>query len=84
MIDRTKYLQMCRDCAMLSVRNNVPENLRVVYMGVDYWPVSYTLAFAGNGATIHIATIHDMTANCVHDVLLKDIEMKVGDADGRN
>lgn len=84
MIDRTKYLQMCRDCAMLSVRNNVSENLRVVYGGIEYYPVSYTLAFAGNGATIHIATIHDMTANCVHDVLLKDIETKVGEADGRN
>ena len=78
MIDRTKYLQMCRDCAMLSVRNNVPDNLRVVYGGIEYYPVSYTLAFDGSGATRHIATIHDMTANCVHDVLLKDLEEKHG------
>lgn len=84
MIDRTKYLQMCRDCAMLSVRNNVPENLRVVYGGIEYYPVSYTLAFDSNGATRHIATIHDLKANGVCDVLLKDIEMKVGEADGRN
>lgn len=84
MIDRTKYLQMCRDCAMLSVRNNVPDNLRVIYGGIEYYPVSYTLAFESNGATRHIATIHDLKANCVHDVLLKDVEMKVGEADGRN
>lgn len=84
MIDRTKYLQMCRDCAMLSVKNNVPESLRVVYGGVEYYPVSYTLAFDGNGNTRHIATIHDLKANCVHDVLLKDIETKVGEADGGN
>ena len=68
---------------MLSLKNNVPENLRVVYGGIEYYPVSYTLAFDGSGATRHIATIHDMTANCVHDVLLKDIEMKVGEADGK-
>lgn len=78
MIDRTKYLQMCRDCAMLSVKNNVPDNLRVVYGGIEYYPVSYTLVFEGTGATRHIATIHDLKANCVHDVLLKDLEEKHG------
>lgn len=84
MIDRTKYLQMCRDCAMLSVKNNVPDNLLVMYGGIEYYPVSYTLAFENTGATRHIATIHDLKANCVHGVLLKDIETKVGEADGRN
>lgn len=63
---------------MLSVKNNVPDNLRVVYGGIEYYPVSYTLAFDSNGATRHIATIHDMKANCVHDVLLKDLEEKHG------
>lgn len=63
---------------MLSVRNHIPDHLRVVYGGVEYYPVSYTLAFDGNGNTRHIATIHDMTANCVHDVLLKDLEEKHG------
>ena len=62
---------------MLSVKNNVPDNLRVVYGGVEYYPVSYTLAFDGNGNTRHIATIHDLKANAVHNVLLKDITAKL-------
>jgi hypothetical protein len=60
------------------MRHNVPDLLRVVYGGVEYYPVSYTLEFDNCGNTKHIATIHDLKANCVHDVLLKDLEEKHG------
>lgn len=87
MIKRSKYLNMCRECAMLKekglygVRKNVPERLRVVWRGVEHYPVSYELAFWDDGSINHIAVIHDLKANSICHVPLKDVYAKVVSSD---
>lgn len=82
MIDRAEYLQMCRECAMIRSRGvsdipmNVPDELKVVYNGKDYYPDAYTIYFNMDGSPVHIAEIHDLKANAVFNVLLKDVEKK--------
>jgi len=59
------------------VRLDVPDRLRVVYKGIEYYPQSYELAFFDDGTVNHLAIIHDLKANSVCRVSLKNIEAKV-------
>jgi hypothetical protein len=72
-MDRTKYLHMAQECAMISVKNNIPSNLRVAYGGIEYYPAAYTLAFDALGNPRHMAVLHDLKANAVTNVELKDV-----------
>lgn len=81
-MDRGEYLNMCRDCAMMKERGfygvlkNVPDELRVVYREMEFYPVSYELGFFENGQVNHIAKIHDLKTNSVCYVPLKDLTRK--------
>ena len=82
-MDRSKYLNMARECAMIrdrglfGIRQNVPDRLRVVFKGIEYYPQSYELAFFDDGTVNHIAVIHDLKANATAHVPLKEVKEKV-------
>lgn len=84
MIDRTRYLNMCRSCAIIRERDmygrivHVPDDLRVIWRGSEYYPISYTLSFAPDGTTRHGATIHDINASSIIMVALDELTEKAG------
>ena len=79
-MDRTKYLQMARECAMLTERGmfdipvDVPERLQVLYDGIKYYPYAYELSFFPDGSVRHIAVLHDLKANSIHSVPLEKVK----------
>lgn len=81
-MDRTKYLNMARECAMIKkrgpfgIRQNVPDRLRVVWKGIEYYPQSYELRFNDEGTVNHIAVIHDLVANSISHVPLGEVKEK--------
>ncbi len=79
-MDRTNYLNLCKECAMMCdeglyrMKVDVPERLQVEYNGVKYYPVGYELSFNKDGSVRHVAIIHDLKANSVCHVALKDVK----------
>lgn len=79
MIDRTEYLQMCRECAMIMERGihniprDVPESLRIVFNGAEYYPYAYTLSFNLDGSAAHTAVLHDLNTNAFINARLQDV-----------
>ena len=79
-MDRAKFLNMCRECAMIKQRGVhnipllVPDRLKVIFSGAEYYPVGYELQFLSDGTACHIGVIHDLKANSVCHVALKDIK----------
>lgn len=68
-IDRAEFLQMCQKVSMLKsgicgVKENVPDEFKVVYNGIVYYPVSYELSFE-NGKPEHTSILHDLKANSI-------------------
>lgn len=53
---------------------NVPERLQVEYKGVKYYPQAYELGFNRDGSVRHVAIIHDLKANSICHVALKDVK----------
>lgn len=53
---------------------NVPERLQVEYKGIKYYPVGYELSFKRDGSVRHVAIIHDLEANSICRVALKDVK----------
>ncbi len=70
-MERNLFLNMCRQCSMIKTRGqfgialNVPDGLRVIYQGIEYYPCAYELSFDKNGDTIHRVILHDLKANAV-------------------
>ena len=79
-MDRTNYLNLCKECAMIcdeglyGMKINVPERLQVEYKGIKDYPVGYELSFNRDGSVRHVAIIHDLKANSACHVALKDIK----------
>ena len=79
-MDRTDYLNKCKECAMIcderlyGMKINVPERLQVEYKGIKYYPVGYELSFNRDGSVRHVAIIHDLKANSICHAALKDIK----------
>ena len=68
-MDRKIYLELCQNVSMLEsgiygIKKDVPNELKVVYDGVVYYPVCYELSFY-NGKPTHTAILHDLTTNSV-------------------
>ena len=83
-MDRNKYLHLCRKCAMIKsegvygVKSNVPEELRVMFSGVEYYPDYYELKFNSDGTVRHTAVLHDLHANSItHAPLEKVVEREM-------
>ena len=78
MIERKTYLEMSQKVAVLpsgvlGIKQNVPDNLKVVYDGIAYYPVSLDISFDKDGKVINTAIIHSLRANSVIERNLKDI-----------
>ena len=68
-MDRTEFLQMAQKVSVLKngicgIKENVPDELKVIYNGIAYYPVSYELSF-DNGKPTHTAILHDLQANSI-------------------
>ena len=77
-MERNIYLQMCQRVSMLKngicgIKQNVPDELKVVHNGIVYYPVSYELSF-NNGQPTHTAILHDLQANSITKCDLERVE----------
>lgn len=66
-MDRTQFLEICQKVSVLKdgickIKQNVPDDLKVIYNGIVYYPVSYELSF-NNGQPTHTAILHALQAN---------------------
>ena len=68
-MQRDIFLQLCQKVSVLKngisgIKENVPDELKVIYNGIAYYPVSYELSF-DNGKPTHTAILHDLKANSI-------------------
>ena len=68
-MDRKLYVELCQKVSVLKngicgIKENVPDELKVIYNGIAYYPVSYELSF-DNGKPTHTAILHDLKANSI-------------------
>ena len=76
-MNRDEYLKMCQKVSVLKngicgIKENVPDELKVIYNGITYYPVSYELSF-DNGKPTHTAILHDLKANSIMNADLKGV-----------
>lgn len=69
-MDRKLYLELCQKVSVLKngicgIKENVPDELKVIYNGIAYYPVSYELSFDDKGNVRHTAILHDLNANAI-------------------
>lgn len=60
---------MCQKISVLkngicNVIENVPDELKIIYNGIEYYPIAYELSFK-KGKPMHKAILHDLKANSV-------------------
>ena len=77
-IERNEFLQMAQKVSMLKngicgIKENVPDELTVVYNGIKYYPTAYELSF-NNGKPTHTAILKDLKANSLLYCGLEDIK----------
>ena len=77
MIERKIYLEMCQKVSVLpggvfGIKQNVPDDLKVVHNGIAYYPISYKLSF-DNGRPRHTAILHDLKADCIMNADLEAV-----------
>lgn len=77
-MDRTEFLQMCQKVSMLKngicgIKENIPDELKIVYNENIYYPVAYELSF-GKGKAIHTAILHNLNTNAILKTNLKGVE----------
>lgn len=81
-MERNTYLQKILQCAKLEetglpgMKKNVPEQLLVVYKGIDYYPFGYSMYANPDGTWRHAAVLHDITANAVVSAPLNEVKDK--------
>ena len=76
-MQRDIFLKMCQMVSVLpggvfGIKQNVPDDLKVVHNGIAYYPISYKLSF-DNGRPTHTAVLHDLKANCIIDANLETV-----------
>lgn len=69
-MQRDIFLQLCQKVSVLKngicgIKENVPDELTVVYNGIKYYPTAYELSFDDKGNVRHTVILHDMKANSV-------------------
>ena len=77
-MDRKLYLESCQKVSVLKngicgIKENVPDELMVVYNGIKYYPVAYELSFDDKGSVRHTAILHDLRANSIMNADLEAI-----------
>ena len=69
-MERTNFLQICQKVSVLKsgifgIKENVPDDLKVIYNGIVYYPVAYVLTFDEKGNLQHDVILHDLRANAI-------------------
>lgn len=77
-MDRKLYLELCQKVSVLKngicgIKENVPDELKVIYNGIAYYPVSYELSF-DNGKPTHTAILHDLKVNSITSADLENVK----------
>ena len=77
-MDRKLYLELSQKVSVLKngicgVKENVPNELKVIHNGIEYYPVSYELSFDDKGNVRHTAILHDLNANSIMNVNLERV-----------
>ena len=78
-MDRKLYLELCQKVSVLKsgicgIKENVPNELMVVYNGIKYYPIAYQLSFDDKGNIRHTAILHDLKANSITSAALERVE----------
>lgn len=79
-MDRTEFLQTCQKVSILKntvcgIKQNIPDDLKVIHNGIVYYPVAYELSF-DDGKPTHTAILHDLRANAIIKVKLERVKKK--------
>ena len=74
---RDIFLQMCQKVSVLKngicgIKENVPDELKVIHNGIEYYPISYELSF-NNGKPTHTAILHDLHTNSITNASLERV-----------
>ena len=77
-MDRKLYLELCQKVSVLKsgicgIKENVPDDLKVIHNGIIYYPVAYELSF-DKGQTRHTAILHDLKANSITHAKLDRVD----------
>ena len=78
-MQRTEYLELCQKVSVLKngifgIKENVPDELKVIYNEIAYYPVAYELSFDDKGNVKHTAILHDLKANSITNADLGKVE----------
>ena len=77
-MDRKKFAELCHGVSLLpggvlGIKKDVPRRLRVVFEGIEYYPVEYVLAYS-DGVAVHFGVLHDLEANSTRRERLDRVE----------
>lgn len=69
-MDRKFYLELCQKVSVLKsgilgIKENVPNELKIIYNGIVYYPVAYVITFDEKGNPQHDVILHDLRANSI-------------------
>ena len=76
-VQRDIFLKMCQKVSVLpggvfGIKQNVPDDLKVVHNGIAYYPISYKLSF-DNGRPTHTANLHNLKENYIMNANLETV-----------
>lgn len=72
------YIELCQKVSVLKngvcgIKENVTDELTVVYNGIKYYAVAYELSFDDKGNARHTAILHDLKANSITNADLEKV-----------
>ena len=78
-MQRDIFLQMCQKVSMLKngvcgIKENVPDDLKVIFNGITYYPYGYKLWFDAKGNPVHTAVLKDLIAKSIMECNLERVE----------
>ena len=76
-MDRKLYIELCQKVSVLKngicgIKENVPDELKVIHNGIAYYPTAYELSF-DKGQPVHTAILHDLKANSITNADLERV-----------
>ena len=77
-MDRKLYLELCQKVSVLKngicgIKENVPDELKVIHNGIEYYPTAYELSF-DKGQPVHTAILHDLKANSIMNADFRNVK----------
>ena len=77
-MQRDIFLRMCQKVSVLKsgvlgIKENVPENLKVIFDGIRYYPVAYVLTFDEKGNPQHDVILHDLKSSSIIQAKLERV-----------